>query len=398
MFLSVGKGCFDASNTTEVVQEPVDAFKTIDSLNKAFDMISKKMDSLMSAQKLTSSEDVELDIDRIENSVFIVVNFDSTGSNIAFGTCCMVDPSGIAISNYHVVDKYDYIVCGKPDSDDIIRAEILAYDDNLDYVILQLDSEFGPYRAISTASHLPAKGSDVYAIGHPAGLSLTVTKGIISAYREDSTYIQMDAAINPGNSGGPLLNKNGEMIGINSFKKNGENLNFAININYIPFEDYFPGEIPKQEFYAKESYKEENSTKDAVLYNNEKSNNKVCVDKALRGYLNAMVHHDRRLISSMINSRTERFNNRYSPSVDDVALDIQLSEEELKEFRLIKATPEWDRAEYAVKGKLAYGQLDVLLEYKNRENKFVNNHILIKVSVDDNCILRTATMNSLNSF
>ena len=88
----------------------------------------------------------------------------------------------------------------------------------------------------------PTAGEDVVALGSPAGLTNTVTRGIISAVRragssfnavatESATLLQTDAAINPGNSGGPLLNTNGEVIGINTFKKTkSEGLNFAVSI------------------------------------------------------------------------------------------------------------------------------------------------------------------------
>ena len=88
----------------------------------------------------------------------------------------------------------------------------------------------------------PTAGEDVVALGSPAGLTNTVTRGIVSAVRragksfnsvatESATLIQTDAAINPGNSGGPLVNSSGEVIGINTFKKTkSEGLNFAVSI------------------------------------------------------------------------------------------------------------------------------------------------------------------------
>lgn len=88
----------------------------------------------------------------------------------------------------------------------------------------------------------PLTGEDVLAIGSPRGLANTLTRGIVSAVRrsdsnlksavpQGSTIIQTDAAVNPGNSGGPLVNSNGEVIGIVTFQKSGaEGLNFAISI------------------------------------------------------------------------------------------------------------------------------------------------------------------------
>ena len=88
----------------------------------------------------------------------------------------------------------------------------------------------------------PLAGQDVVALGSPRGLANTVTRGIVSAVRKSgndlkesapvgSTLIQTDASVNPGNSGGPLVNKNGEVVGIVTFKKvAAEGLNFAISI------------------------------------------------------------------------------------------------------------------------------------------------------------------------
>ncbi len=80
-------------------------------------------------------------------------------------------------------------------------------------------------------------GEVVVAIGHPFGLNYTATQGVISKadrIREGIKYIQIDAAINPGNSGGPLVNKQGEVIGVNSFIiRGGDNLGFALPVSYL---------------------------------------------------------------------------------------------------------------------------------------------------------------------
>ncbi|HEX7846511.1 MAG TPA: trypsin-like peptidase domain-containing protein, partial [Chitinophagaceae bacterium] len=80
-------------------------------------------------------------------------------------------------------------------------------------------------------------GDAVVAIGHPYGLNYTATQGVISKVdriREGIKFIQIDAAINPGNSGGPLVNYNGEVIGVNSFIiRGGDNLGFALPVSYL---------------------------------------------------------------------------------------------------------------------------------------------------------------------
>jgi hypothetical protein len=89
-------------------------------------------------------------------------------------------------------------------------------------------------------------GADVHAIGHPTGESWTYTRGIVSQVRRDyawtatgdkfehkATVVQTQTPINPGNSGGPLLNDKLEVIGINSFKTDGEGLNFAVSADDV---------------------------------------------------------------------------------------------------------------------------------------------------------------------
>ena len=87
-------------------------------------------------------------------------------------------------------------------------------------------------------------GKSSFAIGHPKGLLWSFTSGMIGQVRPDyiwkykgsrhkANVIQTGAPINPGNSGGPLFNKKGELIGINTFTSEGENLNFAIAINDV---------------------------------------------------------------------------------------------------------------------------------------------------------------------
>lgn len=91
-----------------------------------------------------------------------------------------------------------------------------------------------------------AVGSDVHAIGHPTGEAWTYTRGVVSQIRQDYEWssresqkahrahvIQTQTPINPGNSGGPLLTNDGKLVGVNSFKAQGEGLNFAIAVDEV---------------------------------------------------------------------------------------------------------------------------------------------------------------------
>src|SRR5205814_7233075 len=89
-------------------------------------------------------------------------------------------------------------------------------------------------------------GDEVLAIGHPYGLNYTATQGVVSRadrVQQGIHYIQIDAAINPGNSGGPLVNEEGEVLGVNTFIiKGGDNLGFALPVSYLKeaLDQYLP--------------------------------------------------------------------------------------------------------------------------------------------------------------
>ena len=116
------------------------------------------------------------------------------------------------------------------------NVNILAgYDNNADIAVLKIDAS--DLRALKFGDSDEVKvGEKVIAAGNPAGLSFTVTEGIVSAFRtfNNVNYIQTDVPINPGNSGGPLINTKGEIIGINNFKVGGfEGLGFAISSSNV---------------------------------------------------------------------------------------------------------------------------------------------------------------------
>jgi len=80
------------------------------------------------------------------------------------------------------------------------------------------------------------RGDPVYTVGHPVGLRYSVTSGIVSGFREHAgvRYIQTDAPINPGNSGGPLIDRSGEVIGVNTMiLADTEGIGFAIPIEVV---------------------------------------------------------------------------------------------------------------------------------------------------------------------
>lgn len=155
------------------------------------------------------------------------------------------DDEGHIVTNYHVVENASRVEVVFAD-DTIVEAEVLGVDPDADLAVLQVDL---PANALKPAtlgdSDTLQVGQVVVAIGNPFGQEFTMTSGIVSAVGRtirsgNSPFsipqvIQTDAAINPGNSGGPLLNRHGEVIGINSqiISRSGANagVGFAIPIN-----------------------------------------------------------------------------------------------------------------------------------------------------------------------
>lgn len=141
----------------------------------------------------------------------------------ATGSGFVVDKNGYIITNHHVVDKADHIKVKMPHDATEYRARLIGSDVETDLAIIKIDP-IKPLTPIKIGnSDAVQVGDTVVAIGSPFGLEATVTLGIVSATGRDiagsqqfQRFIQTDAAINPGNSGGPLININGELIGINT--------------------------------------------------------------------------------------------------------------------------------------------------------------------------------------
>ena len=149
---------------------------------------------------------------------------------------------GLVITNAHVVSNSDKIIIGLTDGRKF-KGQVIGEDSISDLAIVKLLGQ-GPWpKAILGNSSQIKVGDWAIAVGNPFGLENTVTLGIISnlnrnvsqlgIYDKRFNLIQTDAAINPGNSGGPLLNANGEVVGINTLIRSGPGagLSFAIPIN-----------------------------------------------------------------------------------------------------------------------------------------------------------------------
>jgi len=158
----------------------------------------------------------------------------------SLGSGVIIDPQGYILTNEHVISRATSIRVTLIDNREF-EARLIGADARSDLAVIKIDSRQPlPYVKMGRSDDL-MPGETVVAIGNPFGLSHTVTTGIISALHRSikvdkkriySDFIQVDASINPGNSGGPLLNINGELIGINTAIYQGaQGIGFAIPID-----------------------------------------------------------------------------------------------------------------------------------------------------------------------
>jgi len=151
----------------------------------------------------------------------------------SLGSGFVIDPKGYIVTNNHVVDGADEIVVKMYNKKEY-PAKVVGRDKKTDLALLKIDAKGLDHLKLGSSNDLKV-GSWVVAIGSPFGLEQTVTAGIVSAKGRIlgsgpyDDFIQTDASINPGNSGGPLLNLDGEVIGINTaIIKSGQGIGFAI--------------------------------------------------------------------------------------------------------------------------------------------------------------------------
>ena len=169
-----------------------------------------------------------------------------TGSGVIF------DEQGHVLTNYHVAGRAEELTCILY-SKERVRAKLIGGDPWTDLAVIQLDLDDAKLKGATFSpatfgdSDKVEEGDSVLAVGSPFGMSRSISNGIISCHDRIlgtgleltggletglfNTWLQTDAAINPGNSGGPLVNFEGEVIGINTRSGGGNDLGFAVPIN-----------------------------------------------------------------------------------------------------------------------------------------------------------------------
>ena len=229
------------------------------SISENFTKLSKKdfpfetldiLDKLKSEENKTRGAGQSI-YGKYSRSVVLIYNNEIKGTGS--GSVILKD-IGAIITNWHVIQGAEVVGIifkkdGEIEKSDVMVADVIGYDATKDLAVLRLNGKVpNDVNELKLSNKLPEVGSDVHAIGHPGALSWTYTKGYVSQIRNnykwnyektlhEASIIQTQTPISPGNSGGPLISPEGELIGVNSFKAEGENLNFAVTslevINFL---------------------------------------------------------------------------------------------------------------------------------------------------------------------
>ena len=185
--------------------------------------------------------------EKFANSVVYIENKKDKGSGSGF----IINHNGLKIiTNWHVVETAkDVTICLKTENlnrvcdTDYYTGKVIKRNKQKDLAMIEVKGLPTSLKPVVYGTYKSVKiGQTAFAIGHPDGLVWTFTNGMISQKRPDHRWrykssrhfantIQIQVPINPGNSGGPLFNKDKELIGVNTFTSEGENLNFAIAVD-----------------------------------------------------------------------------------------------------------------------------------------------------------------------
>ena len=183
---------------------------------------------------LIYSNDISYAAKKAKESVILITVFSSKTINgktiyskTGYGSGTIISSKGHVVTNYHVVKKGDYYIATLSDGTEteferLESSDYFRYDCETDLALMRLkQGKFIPVELADSSNS--SEGETVIAVGNPYGLRHSITSGIISSmgrcdigFSAVEDFIQTDVPINPGNSGGPLINLNGQMIGINS--------------------------------------------------------------------------------------------------------------------------------------------------------------------------------------
>jgi S1-C subfamily serine protease len=244
---------YKIENKTFKISEDLLSEKAYENLNEKFDENQNLVKELSKNNKIKDA--IKLRgagggiYSQYADSVFLIVTSKGKGG---IGSGSLIDSSGLILTNAHVVaDNPSVQVVARPPKGKKLKdskiyvGNVLLVNEGMDLAIVKV---FGIDKTVKTIPLGSIQdisiAEEVHAIGHPKGLFWSYTKGVVSQIRPDykwgtknkkkyqATVIQTQTPISPGNSGGPLFSDKGKLIGVNTMKIPGENLNFAVAVEH----------------------------------------------------------------------------------------------------------------------------------------------------------------------
>lgn len=287
-------------------------------------------------------EENPADILQHAKKAVITVTFEERISGSAF----LISTDGYIVSNAHVVkSKKGTAQFSSGESEDV---ELVLMDPEKDFALLKVSSKNDyPFLRLGD-SNLCREGDSVIAIGSPFTLQSTFTKGIVSAKDRKLpgravSFIQTDAAVNPGNSGGPLINGQGEVVGINTWVVNkglAEGLNFAVAINDVKSLIDRGRALSEEERRSETADVEAKWRRTLDQYHRDNQDQDSAREQWLKEYLKRQeelrrrnaerVEQERRQMSEMVQQKREEVNQCLRRARDDYENDWQ---DECKRWR-----------------------------------------------------------------
>jgi V8-like Glu-specific endopeptidase len=189
--------------------------------------------SLLRATDLRASDIPEV-VRKAKPAVVEIITTDARG-NVVTGTGFFITPEGLLLTNYHVIKNARTVGARTPSGAYYPFTGEWTQLPNVDIAMLKFNANDVPYLLLDSNAQVE-EGQRVLVIGSPEGLQGTVSDGLVAAIRENGQYIQITAPISHGSSGSPVLNEQGQVIGVaTSMLVDGQNLNFAISSGAIDF-------------------------------------------------------------------------------------------------------------------------------------------------------------------
>ena len=166
-------------------------------------------------------------------AVVEIVSADATGAPKSQGTGFFVSPDGLLVTNRHVIEGSNSITAVSNTGAIFLFERIVAEPPGVDIAVLKFHATDVPFLKLGESTNA-VEGQKVIVIGNPTGHIGTVSDGIIFAFRENRSFIQITAPISHGSSGSPVLDQAGRVIGIATLvSSEGQNLNFAIAVENV---------------------------------------------------------------------------------------------------------------------------------------------------------------------